>query len=91
VVESIIERHEDVARLAMISIAAAALMALAALFAFKWQAASRVLKMVVLLLSLTSGGLMAQTAHLGGQIRHSEIRNGLPVQNSNESNSEHND
>ena len=76
VAEALIEKHEDVARLAMISIAAGALLALAALFAFRWQAASRILKMVILMLALASGGLMAQTAHLGGQIRHTEIRNG---------------
>jgi uncharacterized membrane protein len=81
---AVIERHEEVANLAMISIAAAGLLALAALFAFKWQIAARVFKVVVLLLAITSGGLMAQTAHLGGQIRHTEIRSGVAVQNSNE-------
>jgi len=29
---------------------------------------------------------MFQTAHLGGQIRHTEIRNGVALQNSNEAN-----
>jgi hypothetical protein len=38
----------------------------------------------VLLLAIASGGLMAQTAHLGGQIRHTEIRNGIAQQNVNE-------
>ncbi|RYY43686.1 MAG: hypothetical protein EOO06_19340 [Chitinophagaceae bacterium] len=86
--EAIIERHEDVAKLAMISIAAAGFAALAALFSFRWQIVTRVLKVVVLLLAITSGGLMAQTAHLGGQIRHTEIRTGVAVQNGNENGGE---
>lgn len=86
--EAVIEQHEDVAKLAMISIASAGLMALAALFSVRWQIATRVLKVVVLLLAVASGGLMAQTAHLGGQIRHTEIRSGATMQNSNESGGE---
>jgi uncharacterized membrane protein len=79
--EAVIEKHEGVARLAMISVAAAGLVALAALFSPRWQAAARVFKVVVLLLAVASGGLMAQTAHLGGQIRHTEIRKGVALQN----------
>jgi uncharacterized membrane protein len=78
---TVIERHEDVAKLAMIMIAAAALTALAALLSFRWQTASRIFKVAVLLLAITSGGFMAQTAHLGGQIRHTEIRPAVDLQN----------
>ncbi len=31
---------------------------------------------------------MAQTAHMGGQIRHTEIRNGVALQNGNENSGE---
>jgi uncharacterized membrane protein len=86
--DAIIERHEDVAKLAMISIAAAGLLALAGLFTFKWQRVARMFKPVVLLLAIISGGLMAQTAHLGGQIRHTEIRNGVAFQNATEAGGE---
>ena len=86
--ETVIERHEEVAKLAMISIAAAGMVALAALFSFRWQIAARVFKVVMLLMAITSGGLMAQTAHLGGQIRHTEIRNGVALQNINENGGE---
>ena len=86
--EAVIERHEEVAKLAMISIAAAGLFALAALFPFRRQVVSRLFKMVVLLLAITSGGLMVQTAHLGGQIRHSEFGNGIAVENRNEADGE---
>lgn len=71
--EAVIERHEDVAKMAMISITAGGLLAVAALFSIKWLRAARVLKLVVLVVAIASGGLMAQTAHLGGQIRHTEI------------------
>ena len=81
--EAVIERHEEVAKLAIISIAVAGVGALAALLSFKWQRATSMFKITVLLLALTSGGLMAQTAHLGGQIRHTEIRNGVALQNEN--------
>ncbi|HTM92624.1 MAG TPA: hypothetical protein VL095_09405 [Flavisolibacter sp.] len=88
--ESIISRHEEIAKWAMISIAAAGIAALFAFFSFKWMAIARVSKVLVLVLSLVTGGLMAQTAHLGGQIRHSEIRNGATVQDGNENASQQN-
>jgi len=75
--EAIIEQHEEVAKLAMISIAAAGILSLTALFPFKRLWIARFLQTVVLILAITSGGLMAQTAHLGGQIRHTEIRSGV--------------
>lgn len=78
--EFVIEKHEEAAKRAMISIIAAGLLALVALFSFRWQTASRVFKTVVLLFAIISGALMAQTAHLGGQIRHTEIRNGVVLQ-----------
>ena len=84
--ETVIERHEEEATWAMISVAAAGVMALIALFVHKWAVAARPVKILVLLLAVTSGGLMARTAHLGGQIRHSEIRNGVALQNGNENN-----
>jgi uncharacterized membrane protein len=82
--EGIIERHEEVAKLAMISIVAGGFAALAALLSFRWKMATSVFRIAVLLLAITSGGLMAQTAHLGGQIRHTEIRNSVAFQNENE-------
>ncbi len=86
--EAVIERHEEVAKLAMISIAAAALMALIALVSARRQTAARVFKVIILLLAITSGGLMAQTAHLGGQIRHTEIRSSIALQNGSENSAE---
>ena len=74
--DAIIERHEEVAKLAMISMVAAGVFATAAMFSFQWSFATRVLRIVILFLALSAGGLMAQTAHSGGQIRHTEIRGG---------------
>ena len=82
--EGIIGEHEDVAKLGMISIAAAGLLALIALFADRWVSIARVVRIVVLLLAIVSGGLMFQTARLGGQIRHTEITNGASLQNGDE-------
>ena len=82
--EAVIGRHEEVAKLAMMSIAAAGLAALVALFSFRWKIAARIFKVVIVLLAITSGGLLAQTAHLGGQIRHTEIRSGVVLQNNSE-------
>jgi uncharacterized membrane protein len=82
--ESVIERHEEVAKLAMIAIAVAGVIALSALLSDRWRGIARVLKFAVLLLAISGGWLMAQTAHLGGQIRHTEIRSGAALQNSNE-------
>jgi uncharacterized membrane protein len=79
--ESIISEHEEVAMWAMISIVIAGIMASFAFFSFRWPAVARVSKILVLVATLATGGLMGQTAHLGGQIRHSEIRNGVPAEN----------
>jgi len=82
--EAFIERHEEVANLAMISIAAAGLLSLAALFFSRQILVARILKVMVLLLAVITGGLMAQAAHLGGQIRHTEMSRGVAVQDGNE-------
>lgn len=75
VVESLIERHEDLAKLAMLCVEGLGVLALAALWLVQRQSAMlRWMVPVVLLMSLGTSGVMAQTAHLGGQIRHSEIR-----------------
>lgn len=78
--ESIIEEHEEVAKLGMISIVVAGLGALAGLFMLNRRSVTPIFKVVILLLAISSVGLLAQTAHLGGQIRHTEIRSGSLAQ-----------
>ena len=75
----------------MISVVAVGLVALAALFLFRWQSLIRVIKVVVLLLAVASTVLIAETAHFGGLIRHSEISNPVTLQDGNESNLENGD
>jgi hypothetical protein len=79
--EKIISEHQEVAMWAMISVAIAGAIALFAFFSFKWPAVARVSKIFVLIATLATGGLMVQTAQLGGQIRHSEIRNATTAEN----------
>ena len=81
--QSLIERHEEIAKYGFAFIIAAALSALVALFNVRFFA-TRSMRILTLVLSLTSAVAMAQTAHLGGQIRHSEIRTGY-LQSSAES------
>lgn len=84
--EAIISKHEELANLAMTSIVVAGLMALFAFFSINWPRLAKVSKIVVLLFTVITGGLMAQTAHLGGQIRHSEIRTGTITQSAEQNN-----
>lgn len=72
-----IEEHEEIAKFAMIAIAVAGLCALIALYTFKWQVA-RILRIMVLGITIIAGGLMVQTARLGGSIRHTEISKVMP-------------
>lgn len=74
--ESLIEKHEDVAKIALFAIVATALVALAGLLRFSIGALARPVRILVLLLAVFSSVMLAQTAHLGGQIRHTEIRSG---------------
>ena len=86
--ESLIESHESTAKFAMISIAAASITALVAMFASRWQVATRIAKVVVLVFATFSAGLMAQTARLGGQIRHTEIGSTVALQVGSETGTE---
>jgi len=74
VAEAAIERHEDAAKIALIS--TELLGALGLLFLIQSRRRSDVPTAFVatmLFLSLMTGGVLAWTANLGGQIRHTEI------------------
>jgi len=75
--EAIIEQHEEAAGVAFASIGALGVIALLGLLALRhgkvvpaWFAG------LMVIASLTVSGLMAWTANIGGQIRHTEIRVG---------------
>lgn len=72
--EAIVERHEDAALLATIAAGVAGTVALALLAWFRKRPLSRLITGMSLVCSLMLSGLMAWTANLGGQIRHTEIR-----------------
>lgn len=75
ITEAVIEQHEEAAEVAFISVLALGVAALGGL-AFAWRARPlpRWFAIVLLLLSVTTMGLMLRTANLGGQVRHTEIR-----------------
>ena len=77
VTENTIGKHEDMAKIALVVIALSGIVALAGIFLRKKASVGRFIFTACLLLALASFGTMAQTAHLGGLIRHSEIQNGV--------------
>lgn len=77
--ETIVERHEDIAKAGLISIVIAGLLAIAAFFSLRFIMVGRIFKVVVLGAGLVSSALMFQTAKLGGEIRHTEVSNATAV------------
>ena len=72
--EGIIGKHEQFASISLTIILICGAMSLAAVFLYKSFSIARVMKYVVLLFAFASAVTMAKTAHLGGQIRHTEIQ-----------------
>jgi len=72
--EALIHRHEDVALAALISTGVVGSLALGVLWWYRKQTLPRSLVGGAFVVMLGISGLMAWTANLGGQIRHSEIR-----------------
>jgi uncharacterized membrane protein len=81
VTKQLIGQHEEFAGIALITIAISAVIALAGILFKRRDQLLRVIKLTTLFFALASSAAMAQTAHLGGQIRHSEIRSGFVAQN----------
>jgi uncharacterized membrane protein len=81
--ESLIERHEGIAQVGLIVIISTGIAALITLIIKKKESLLKPLLMFCLVASIASFGVMAQTAHLGGQIRHSEIRKGAVAEQVN--------
>lgn len=72
--ESLVEQHEGAARLATIALGFLGLLSVAVLLRFRTRALPRQVALLLLAAALVPAGMMAWTANLGGQIRHSEIR-----------------
>jgi uncharacterized membrane protein len=71
--EAILETHEEIALVATIVMGAYGALALVSLFAFRHGVTMRFTR-ILLVVSLLPLAVLAYTAYLGGQIRHSEIR-----------------
>jgi uncharacterized membrane protein len=72
--ETLTERHEEIAEVALIVMVAVGVFSAAGLVAFRTRPLSRWVMPVALILALGAAGLMGYTANLGGMIRHTEIR-----------------
>ena len=79
VLESTIENHEHFAEVSLWIVIGAASLALLILVKMPGRSIARMLLYPTLALGLVYAGTMAYTAHLGGQIRHSEIRQGFVI------------
>lgn len=85
VFEATIERHEEFALFALISLTTLGVASILGIFlTLRKSPMTRTIAFVILLISLVCFGLVARTGYLGGQIRHSEIANGAttPLENS---------
>jgi uncharacterized membrane protein len=83
--ESIIETHEDAAKVAkwgMVILGVASIGSLT--YAAKRRSLPMPLVGLVGVLAVTSMGLIGRTAYLGGQIRHTEVRSGATTTGSQE-------
>jgi biotin transporter BioY len=72
--ESIISRHEQFATISLTMTLLCAAISLAGLVFYKYPNVARLIRYTLFAFAFGSAGAMAQTAHLGGQIRHTEIR-----------------
>lgn len=74
--EATIEAHENMAKISLIIIIITGAVALLGLLFRKNAGVAKLVSIGAVLLSLASFGTMAQTAHLGGLIRHTELQAG---------------
>ena len=83
--EGMIEEHEEMAKIGLIIIIITGVSALGALALKKKTTVLKPVLILCAVFSFASFGVIAQTAHLGGQIRHTEIRNNsiTPIESEN--------
>jgi uncharacterized membrane protein YeaQ/YmgE (transglycosylase-associated protein family) len=79
VTEGAIERHEEAALLATIALGILGALSLGTLVRFRRRPLPLRVMALLLVLALVPAGVMGWTANLGGQIRHTEIRAGVPA------------
>ncbi len=81
IAESAIEKHESMASTSLWLIIATGLLALAGVVKVAGRHVFHTVKYPVLILAFIASGALGITAHLGGQIRHTEAGPGLAMQN----------
>ena len=79
--KSITERHEEIALVATVLMAAFGALTLSALVVYRRRALPRGVAVIALVAAIGVTGVIGYTANLGGQIRHTEIRSGSSVDN----------
>lgn len=84
--EAITERHEEFALIATIVVGLLGAAALAALGMFRRKEIPRWLTVWSFMLSIVASGVMGYTALLGGQIRHTEVRASIAIENGGQEN-----
>lgn len=78
--ENLIEEHEEMGLIALTLISVTGIIALISLAVKSKIVLSRRIALVSLIIAFISFGDFAQTAHLGGQIRHTELRSNSAMQ-----------
>ena len=78
VTESVIDPHEDAAKIAFALILATGAVALSGLVVLRAKTVPQLFAVSVLALSLAAASALAWTANLGGKIRHTELRSDAP-------------
>jgi len=87
VVESTIKMHEESALYALISLITLGVPSIVGLFlTFTNSPFIKTTALLILFISFVSFGLVTRTGYLGGQIRHTEISNGVIVPSENSEN-----
>jgi len=72
--ENIVESHEEVAETAFIAVELVGILSVLGLIFQKRIRLGKALRLLTLLFAFVAAAALADAAHLGGQIRHSEIR-----------------
>lgn len=88
--ETITERHEEFALIATIVVGAFGTLALGALALLRKKEIPRWVTLWSLMLSIVASGVMGYTALLGGQIRHTEVRASIGIDNRGQENPDRN-
>lgn len=80
VVRSIVNDHEEMGDSSFIVASVVGLAALIALVRWRSRPIPRAATLVLFIGSVVVSGMMAYTAYIGGQIRHTEVRPGATIQ-----------